>query len=604
MPFLHGHPIASSGQQWEVVAAILLAAVGIGLYAWWQADTAKVSRGRIRQIAWCIALLTTVAILTASLYPAVGRPLGAWWPVLLIAAVLAVLLRPTLAQRLLPAALILLGLVGLVVARQALMDGHAAGLAGGDTGTWYGVTPVGLGVQQAGDVLVLPQAYLFLGLGGWLGWRELTHHPAAARLLLGRTAVVRAPERPWGLLLVPLVLAVSMLSAHWALLAIPLLVVVVVLIWYWPRRAGQLAALGLLAFATFGLVSAQSWSESRLVSPAPGVVTGHVPSPGAATAFGAQWGTSTAQRAFHAVPQAQSGAQAVLGAASSARGAFAVPYGPVGGPAPVLFGLVPVDSETTRLAADIEGLLLICFSCWLVPQTFPGVARLLGFSPDAALARRVQRLTESRAVAVDTAAADLRRLERDLHDGAQARLVALGMNLRAAEKLIHTSPDAAAALVAEARDASARALTELRELVRGVHPPVLADRGLADAIRALALDCPLYVQTDIDLAGRPPAPVETACYFAVAELLTNAAKHSGARQAAIAVRHAEDRLRIEVTDFGLGGADASRGSGLAGVEKRLASFDGILAISSPVGGPTIVVLEVPCVLSSRRTSSS
>jgi signal transduction histidine kinase len=243
------------------------------------------------------------------------------------------------------------------------------------------------------------------------------------------------------------------------------------------------------------------------------------------------------------------------------------------------------------------GLALIGFGCWLVPRTFAAVGRLLGLAPHAELTRRVQRLTESRAVVVDTAADDLRRLERDLHDGAQARLVALGMNLRAAERLIPVNQEAGLELLAEARDASARALTELRELVRGVHPPVLADRGLADAVRALALDCPLAVQTNIDLPGRPPAPVETACYFAVAELLTNAAKHSGARQARIDVRYSDARLRIEVTDFGLGGADTSAGSGLAGVEKRLAAFDGIMAISSPAGGPTIVAVEVPCALS-------
>jgi signal transduction histidine kinase len=215
----------------------------------------------------------------------------------------------------------------------------------------------------------------------------------------------------------------------------------------------------------------------------------------------------------------------------------------------------------------------------------------------------VLQLTESRAVAMDTAASDLRRLERDLHDGAQARLVALGMSLRAAERLIPVSPEAGLALVAEAREVAARALTDLRELVRGVLPPVLADRGLADAVRALALDSPLTVQTRIDLPGRVARPVETACYFAVAELLTNAAKHSGARDARIEMFHADGRLRIDVTDFGLGGADPGAGSGLAGVEKRLATFDGIMAVSSPVGGPTIVVLEVPCALSSPKISS-
>jgi signal transduction histidine kinase len=267
------------------------------------------------------------------------------------------------------------------------------------------------------------------------------------------------------------------------------------------------------------------------------------------------------------------------------------------------YGLVVLADRSSPGLVVAEALVLLAFGAWLAPQTFPSARRLLGLPPDPELSRQVQELTESRAVVVDTAANDLRRLERDLHDGAQARLVALGMSLRAAERLIPVNPDAALALVTEARETSARALTELRELVRGVHPPVLADRGLADAVRALALDCPLAVQTQIDLPGRVPAPVETACYFAVAELLTNAAKHSGARDALIDVRHGDRRLRIEVTDFGLGGADPAAGSGLAGVEKRLAAFDGIMAISSPAGGPTMVVLEVPCALSSPKTST-
>jgi signal transduction histidine kinase len=267
------------------------------------------------------------------------------------------------------------------------------------------------------------------------------------------------------------------------------------------------------------------------------------------------------------------------------------------------YGLVILPSWGSPWPVLLQALGLLAVSAWLVPQTFPAARRFLGLPLEADLTRRVQRLTESRDVVADTAAADLRRLERDLHDGAQARLVALGMNLRAAERLVSSSPDAATALIAEARETSARALTELRELVRGVHPPVLADRGLADAIRALALDCPLRVETDIDLPGRPAGPIETACYFAVAEILTNAAKHSGARQARIAVSHAAGMLRIEVTDFGVGGADPGRGTGLLGVEKRLAAFDGILAVSSPAGGPTIVVLEVPCALSSPKTST-
>jgi signal transduction histidine kinase len=222
-------------------------------------------------------------------------------------------------------------------------------------------------------------------------------------------------------------------------------------------------------------------------------------------------------------------------------------------------------------------------------------------------------LTQTRYDAVDTAAAELRRIERDLHDGAQARLVALGMSLQAAERLFPTSPEAALALVAEAKESSSLALTELRDLVRGIYPPVLADRGLADAIRALALDAPLPVELDIDLPGPAAAggqantvelPVASAVYFSVAEVLANVVKHARARSVRIHLSQTSHLMRAQVTDDGVGGADPAAGTGLAGVERRLATFDGILAVNSPPGGPTIVVIEVPCALSSPKTSSS
>ena len=219
------------------------------------------------------------------------------------------------------------------------------------------------------------------------------------------------------------------------------------------------------------------------------------------------------------------------------------------------------------------------------------------------LTAQVERLTRTRAEAVDSAAAELRRLERDLHDGAQARLVALGINLRTAEKLIATSPVEATALVADCRNTATLALSELRDLVRGIYPPVLADRGLGEAIKALALDCPILTLTDIQLPGRPPVPVESAVYFAVAEALNNAAKHADASTILIRVTHENGMLRALVDDDGVGGADPASGTGLAGTERRLAAFDGILAVSSPSGGPTIVVIEVPCVLSSAQTAS-
>ncbi|HWM96122.1 MAG TPA: histidine kinase [Streptosporangiaceae bacterium] len=263
-----------------------------------------------------------------------------------------------------------------------------------------------------------------------------------------------------------------------------------------------------------------------------------------------------------------------------------------------------VGSTTWAVGAGLEGGLMLAFGLWLVPRTvIPHARVLLRPEPDADLTGRVEQLTQTRADAVDSAAAELRRVERDLHDGAQARLVALGMSLRAAEHLIPTSPQAAVALVAEAREASSQALTELRDLVRGIYPPVLADRGLGDAIRALALDTPLPFVLDVDLPEQVDLPVASAIYFSVAEALANVTKHAHARSVRIVLSQAAGMLRAEVTDDGAGGADPAAGTGLAGVERRLATFDGILAVSSPPGGPTIVVIEVPCASSSAKTSS-
>ena len=260
----------------------------------------------------------------------------------------------------------------------------------------------------------------------------------------------------------------------------------------------------------------------------------------------------------------------------------------------------------------LEGSLLLALGLWLAPRV---MRRQLADPADPELAaraqqltKRVQTLTQTRRDAVDTAATELRRIERDLHDGAQARLVALGMSLQAAERLFPTSPEAALALVIEAKESSSRALTELRDLVRGIYPPVLADRGLTDAIRALALDAPLPVELDIDIRGEVELPVASAVYFSVAEVLANAAKHARAHSVRIQLGHTllaggGGMLRAQVTDDGWGGADPAQGTGLAGVERRLAAFDGILAVNSPPGGPTIVVIEVPCALSSPKTSS-
>jgi len=220
------------------------------------------------------------------------------------------------------------------------------------------------------------------------------------------------------------------------------------------------------------------------------------------------------------------------------------------------------------------------------------------------LERRVEALTRSRAAAVDHSAAELRRLERDLHDGTQARLVAVSMSLGMAEELFATDPEAARRTVSEARAATSAALADLRSVVRGIHPPVLADRGLDGAVRALALDMAVPVEVLGTLEGRPPAPVESAVYFAVAECLANSAKHAGHRQAWVELAHDGSVLRVVVGDDGHGGADVESGSGMRGVMRRLAAFDGTMSVSSPDGGPTIITLEVPCLLSGGTDSSS
>jgi signal transduction histidine kinase len=231
---------------------------------------------------------------------------------------------------------------------------------------------------------------------------------------------------------------------------------------------------------------------------------------------------------------------------------------------------------------------------------------LLTYGSTESLEHRVEALTRSRAAAVDHSAAELRRLERDLHDGTQARLVAVSMSLGLAEEQFDSDPEGARRTVSEARAATSAAIADLRSVVRGIHPPVLADRGLEGAIRALALDMAVPVEVVGELSGRPPAPIESALYFAVAECLANSAKHAGHDHAWVELSHDQTRLRIVVGDDGRGGADVDAGTGMKGVMRRLAAFDGTMAVSSPDGGPTIVTLEVPCVLasSSPRTTPS
>ncbi|HME67641.1 MAG TPA: histidine kinase [Streptosporangiaceae bacterium] len=301
---------------------------------------------------------------------------------------------------------------------------------------------------------------------------------------------------------------------------------------------------------------------------------------------------------------------ALVGWILAAASAALIVVGGVAFLVPVVSRAIPPPAfpGNTKPVLAVIGCAMVVTGVAAAPWLLRGygllAARILAPSGQAELALRVRHLSQTRTEALDTGAAEIRRIERDLHDGAQARLVAMGMTLDAAGQIIDTNPDAARALLAEARDSSVKALAELRALVRGIHPPVLADRGLGDAIAALTLDMPLRIHLASDLYGRPPAPVESAAFFAVSELLANVSKHAEARETWIDIRHTDGMLRIGVTDNGHGGADPARGSGLRGIERRLAPFDGILAISSPPGGPTAVTMEIPCELSLPKTSSS
>ncbi len=264
-----------------------------------------------------------------------------------------------------------------------------------------------------------------------------------------------------------------------------------------------------------------------------------------------------------------------------------------------------------RWGHTAHGFTLQVFFLWMLPlAVYSGpwflrmharVASSLLAPTRTEMAARVSQLTESRSVVVDSSAAELRRIERDLHDGAQARLVSLGMNIGLAEQVVRDDPDLALTLLAEARASSGAALSELRALVRGIHPPVLAERGLDGAVRALALSLPLPVDLHINLPGRSSAPVESAAYFVIAEALANVVKHSGATRAWVQLEYEPGKLVAIVGDNGTGGAALQADGGLRGIERRLSAFDGMVAVTSPIGGPTQVTLELPCELSLART---
>ncbi|AQZ66502.1 two-component sensor histidine kinase [[Actinomadura] parvosata subsp. kistnae] len=268
-----------------------------------------------------------------------------------------------------------------------------------------------------------------------------------------------------------------------------------------------------------------------------------------------------------------------------------------------LVAAVPPVAAAAAVLALLSPSPAVAVACAVVAVTtapyawrpaVPITIRFLRPTPAMALAGRVEELTAQRADTTIAQAAEIRRIERDLHDGAQARLVALGLALATAEKLMETDPDQARALLRDARAGAATSLTELRELVRGISPPVLNERGLADAVRALAMDSPLETVVTADLPRRLDPPIESALYFGIAELLTNAAKHAAATRAHVSITQQDTSVTVDVEDDGRGGAHASSGGGLSGLRRRLAAFDGSLEITSPDGGPTRVRMVLPC----------
>lgn len=261
-----------------------------------------------------------------------------------------------------------------------------------------------------------------------------------------------------------------------------------------------------------------------------------------------------------------------------------------------------VDSFDDSLIPALVGLLLMCLA--LVTTKWLGQVRgrlargLLGPSKAMLLAAEAAHLQASRARGVDAAEAERRRIERDLHDGAQQRLVAVAMGLGRAKSKMDRDPEAAKALIDEAHADAKQAVAELRDLARGIYPAVLGDRGLDAALSSLAAKSPVPVDVQVEdglsSTSRPPAAVESTAYFTVAEALTNIAKYANASQAAVRVYREAGKVVVEITDNGAGGAETRRGGGLAGLADRAATIDGVLTVVSPIGGPTVIRADLPC----------
>lgn len=244
-----------------------------------------------------------------------------------------------------------------------------------------------------------------------------------------------------------------------------------------------------------------------------------------------------------------------------------------------IIGLVVVAPWITMGAAHIDSTL---------------IARLLGPKRESVLEARAEQAESGRVAAIDAAAAERRRIERDLHDGAQQRLVALAVDLGSARERMDTDPEGARALVAEAHDEAKAALKEIRDLVRGIYPAILDDRGLDASLSAVVARSPIPVELKVDRGLDLPDSIESAAYFVVSEALANVARHAGATKASVAVVRSGDHLIVEIRDNGAGGADPARGTGLRGLRDRVTSLGGTMDLLSPTGGPTTLLVELPC----------
>jgi signal transduction histidine kinase len=253
-----------------------------------------------------------------------------------------------------------------------------------------------------------------------------------------------------------------------------------------------------------------------------------------------------------------------------------------------------IDTPFEYIVLVLIGIAILLLAPWVVRGLATANRYLVRGMLGKDLSERVQTLTETRAAAVDLAAADRRQIERDLHDGVQQRLVSLAMDLGRAKDKLDTDPERGKELVDEAHEEAKRAITEVRDLARGIHPAVLTDRGLDAALSALAARSTVPVDVQVDVSERPPASLEAAAYFVVSEALTNVTKHANATKASVTVRRRGDRLTIQVQDDGVGGAQVAEGSGLAGLRDRVGALDGELHLLSPSGGPTVLMVEIPC----------